>query len=935
MPQVFIGFFAKIGITGTIGTILGYVAYTVVTVALLRALRPKTDMSQMRGLMANTRGATDPQNYVYGTVRKGGTITYLEATGTTNEYLHMVIVLAGHEVNAIGDIYINDEVATLDGSGFVTSGNWNSKIRIKKHLGTAAQTADADLLAESAQITSDFRGRGIAYLYVRLQYDQDIFANGIPLFSAVVQGKKVFDPRSSTTAYSANAALCIRDYLVDARGLGDSAIDNTSFSAAANVCDENVSLAGGGTEDRYTINGVISADQSIQDALQQMVTACGGSLWWGGGSWKLKPGYYTAPVKTLTLDDIVSEISTQTRVPMRDNFNIVRGTFNDAGQRWIAAEYPELRSAAFIAEDDGVESPIDMEFPLTTSAATVQRLAKQMLFRNREQITFTADFGMSALELQVGDILALTIDRYGWSAKEFEIVAWTFGANGEAGDLRVTMTLRETSSAAFSWTAEESAIIGNNTNLPNPFGGLTISSLTATGSGRTQGDGTFINTVIVDWADVSNKFLDYYEVEWKATSDATYAATTTDESSIELSPLVDGVQYTIRVRAVTVAGVKGTFTAVTHTPGGDTTAPGIPTSVSATGGFRQIIVKWTNPTDADFKDVEVFVNSSNTTAGATSIGTSAGTEFTHGGLSASVTNWYFVKARDFSGNASGFSTGASGTTLADPTDGDNGDTIITGRVYYQTLQASAPSTPSASSYNTSTATFVGLTAGWSLSQPSVDITDTTVKEWSSAFQVTIDGATSAQTLYFATPTGAIQVTADIESDNYVAGTSGWKIERDTGNAEFQNATIRGTLNASDITAGTISADRLPGLAVANSTSISGSISKDATATYTVSFSGVKSGTKLMVIMQLAGYSSADSPYVQVAATGTSVTLDYTTTNEGWLLEGATGIEEPQTYVSTGTTTSTSGTVGFNVTHRGASGGSATVQGVVAALVMEA
>jgi hypothetical protein len=251
------------------------------------------------------------------------------------------------------------------------------------------------------------------------------------------------------------------------------------------------------------------------------------------------------------------------------------------------------------------------------------------------------------------------------------------------------------------------------------------------------------------------------------------------------------------------------------------------------------------------------------------------------------------------------------------------------------LQASAPSTPSASSYNTSTATFVGLTAGWSLSQPSVDITDTSVKEWSSAFQVTIDGVTSAQTLYFSTPTGAIQVTADIESDNYVAGTSGWKIERDTGNAEFQNATIRGTLNATDITAGTISADRLPGLAVANSTSISGTIIKDATATYTVSFSGVKSGTKLMVIMQLAGYSSADSPYVEVTATGTSVTLDYTTTNEGWLRESPSGIEEPQTYVSTGTTTSTSGTVGFNVTHRGSGGGTATVQGVVAALVMEA
>jgi hypothetical protein len=124
------------------------------------------------------------------------------------------------------------------------------------------------------------------------------------------------------------------------------------------------------------------------------------------------------------------------------------------------------------------------------------------------------------------------------------------------------------------------------------------------------------------------------------------------------------------------------------------------------------------------------------------------------------------------------------------------------------LQASAPATPTASSYDVATGTFTGLTANWALTQPSVDITDTTVQEWSSQFQVTIDGETSAQTISFTTPTGAIQVTADIESDNFVTGVSGWRIQRDTGDAEFQNAIIRGTLNASDITVGTLNADRV-------------------------------------------------------------------------------------------------------------------------------
>ena len=43
--------------------------------------------------------------------------------------------------------------------------------------------------------------------------------------------------------------------------LADSAIDDISFASAANECDENVTLAGSGTEKRYTLNGIVKAEQ--------------------------------------------------------------------------------------------------------------------------------------------------------------------------------------------------------------------------------------------------------------------------------------------------------------------------------------------------------------------------------------------------------------------------------------------------------------------------------------------------------------------------------------------------------------------------------------------------------------------------------------------------------------------------------------------------
>ena len=183
--------------------------------------------------------------------------------------------------------------------------------------------------------------------------------------------------------------------------------------------------------------------------------------------------------------------------------------------------------------------------------------------------------GLEAFNVEVGDIVEFDNARYGFSGKEFEVIGWEFSSNQQAGDLRVKLTLQETSQAAFNWNAEESDIINNNTNLPSPGAGLAINNLSASGGGRTQGDGTFINSAILDWDAVTNAFNAYYEIEWKALSDSNYSSTTTVESSIEITPLVDGVEYIFRVRAITAAGFKGSYSTVQFTGGGDVTAPGI------------------------------------------------------------------------------------------------------------------------------------------------------------------------------------------------------------------------------------------------------------------------------------------------------------------------------------------------------------------------
>jgi hypothetical protein len=530
--------------TGVVG-----IGLSIATNAILTALTPAPPTPK-QSLLVNSRDAAAPQEFVYGEVRKGGPITYLETT-RGGSVLYQIIPLAAHEIESVEAIYINDEVATISndaysnsrrsGAGWVTNRNWSDdpdehEIRIFYHLGDQIAITDTFANSSTESLNSaffdtgssdedsqnfggvgqptkaSFVGNGIAYLFVRFSYASGVFQNGIPVITAKIRGKKVFDPRTSTTAYSNNAALCIRDYLTSAYGLNDAQVDDTVFQAAANACDENVNLdtdgnwalstayvvgdtvtnddnsyicildhtssasdepgVGGsaGTyweayaEKRYTLNGVVRANQNYGDVLQQMITSCAGTLFWGGGKWKLAVGEYNAPTKTFTLDDLRSNISLQTRVNLRDQFNKVQGVFNDAENRYIAADYPPIESATFLTEDDGVEQALDLDLPFTTSGATAQRLAKMTLLRGREQMVFQAEFGLNAFDVEVGEIVALTIDRYGWTAKEFEVVSWRFFIGSE-GDMRVAMSLRETSSAAFSWSAEESDLAANNSDL--------------------------------------------------------------------------------------------------------------------------------------------------------------------------------------------------------------------------------------------------------------------------------------------------------------------------------------------------------------------------------------------------------------------------------------------------------------------------------------
>ena len=592
---------------------VGYVATTLVTSFLLSALIDIPGISPgIQGLLVNKKDPVSPHDFVYGTVRKGGTVTYYETTGTNNKYLHQIISLAGHEVGEIGDIYINDEIVTLDVDGFVTGDKWSSKIRIKKHLGDQT-TADPDLLAESSQIDSSFVGNGIAYLYVRYDYDQETFANGLPLITAVVTGKPVYDPRTGLTSSSSNAALCIRDYISSTFGLNDSSIDDVQLQVAANISDEDVALSVGGTEKRYEINGVFNASMKHADVLSKMLTGCAGTLFFGSGDWKLVPADYVAPTKNLTDNDLRGSISLETRTNLRQQFNIVQGVFNNSEQRWITTDYPPISSSVFIAEDGGEETPLDFELPVTTSPSAAQRIGKLALYKGREQMVFTAEFGMNAADVEVGEIITFTYERYGWDQKEFEVVGWNLKIDSQEKDLRVGLMLKETSEAALDWNAEEADIISNNTSLLDytevPTVGISVSAEAQVTNQKVS------NIAVVEITSAREEAIDGVELEYKLSSESVYSSFgKVPLGFYKIRDLQTG-EYDFRARAINAFGYRGQYTtSLNNEINAFIGDPSDVDSLSYEILGNTLFLSWPAITDADLSHYEIKHNSNTTGA---------------------------------------------------------------------------------------------------------------------------------------------------------------------------------------------------------------------------------------------------------------------------------------------------------------------------------
>jgi hypothetical protein len=696
--------------------VLKFIATTAASMAASKLLAPKapsysdpslTDRSQM------IRSPIAARQIVYGQTKTSGVIVYISTTGTKNEYLHLVVALAGHEVEEIGDVYFNDELA-LTGAGSAAQGRFTGYAEIYKKLGSDTQTVETNLETATSGLTdgkwtSNHRLRGIAYIYVQLVWNQEVWTGGIPNISAVVKGKHVYDPRTATTAYSANPALCLRDYLTSSLGMAmDSAeIDDTAINAAANICDEQVEIkpvtSPATYENRYEANGVLYTSASPDENIGKLITAMGGLIAYSGGKVVVYAAGYRIPTVTLSEKHFAGQMTVQTKTSARDRVNGVKGVYVSPQNDWQPSDFPQITSTTYVTKDAGIRYWRDVALPFTTSPSCAQRLAVIELRRAREEITMTARFRLEAMQVRAGDTVMITNSKMGWTQKVFEVMEWNFASDGNPPQLAIEMTLRETASTVYDWTVNDEIYVDDapNTTLPDPFTLSAPSNLTLTADGTTQqiqADGTALPRILVSWSAPAEEFIQAggnVGIEYKESTSTTYLTWNTvpgDQTRDYISSDVKiGLTYNVRIFGESFFKVSTSYVTATVNVQKDTVAPSIPTGLVATIGTGSAVgLDWDDSTAPDFSEYGIYRNTTGVTpanANTNKIAEVDASRFVDVDVTVGTTYYYWVNAYDALENVSGFATRVQATPVA----------ITAGAV-----SSVAPSTPNAPTYASET-----------------------------------------------------------------------------------------------------------------------------------------------------------------------------------------------------------------------------------------
>jgi len=579
-----------------------------VSLALSAAFKPKVPTIPAQEVQANINQAASGRRRSYGLVLLGGVRVFFEAK---DGKLHIVIVHNEGAVSQVVDYVIDGEKIALDVDGITTDTggamDFNGKVQIKTANGT--QSTYADLIAAFPDMwTVDHRVEGSLTTYARLTGPapseiSKIFPKGAnTVIQMIAEAAEVYDPRTGLNVYSANPALCARDYMSHKDGMRIEAVhfDNAQISTFANICDVQ----------GYELSGTYDLNDEPRGVLDSMMKTCDGQPFMTPeGKIGLMGGQYSEPDVTIGQDDILVA-DWETGLDAMTDFNVLKGTYTSADHNFKSQEAPERRNEVLL--DTQVERTETLDVPWCPDGDQMQKLMQSHEARSRPKFLVQITTNLVGIKARFpkGDGIHTIRIEHPRIGGVYEVLSHGYSAANGTCQIGLRSIFDAWSNVVLKPNAPKLSDLNQNTHGPAVPSSLVLSQEVVAVSGDVSGV-----QIVAQVIDPNRPDLQLV-VEFKLTSDPAWVRMNVAEGALRgVSGVVSEGTYDVRAYwfgegADEVNYPDGEITVLSNP-----TVPATPTAFAGTASGADADLSWTNA-PGNYSRTRIFRNTSDSYSGA-------------------------------------------------------------------------------------------------------------------------------------------------------------------------------------------------------------------------------------------------------------------------------------------------------------------------------
>ena len=312
-----------------------------------------------------------------------------------------------------------------------------------------------------------------AFVIIEVKYNVDAATTNLGAVTAEIINT---ESGQSTGVYRPGTAIF--DYLTNTRygcAIPSAKVNSASLTALNTYSDANITYTpvGGGsaTQARYRINGPLDTSASCLDNLQILVDSCDSWLQYSelSGEWKVViNGPYAGTAFAIDASNIIGGVQVSP-LDLNNTYNELEVGYPNTNikdqtdyQVLLLSDY----QAGLLSPNEAVNR-LNISYPIVNNAVQAKYLGVRRLLQSREDLVISLSLDFSGIQIEAGDVVAVTHATYGWVSKLFR-VSQVSEVKDQEGRLGASIVAFEYNATIYNDNSIQDFVPAFNTGLKNP-----------------------------------------------------------------------------------------------------------------------------------------------------------------------------------------------------------------------------------------------------------------------------------------------------------------------------------------------------------------------------------------------------------------------------------------------------------------------------------